>query len=233
MNRIFSKNFLDEVNVVVSFLIWHLDWRTNRCVTNDDDHHLDFYRWPWIKKKMMGLRRVAASTCRSTSFFSWLDRFYFFLPTPNRPSRVNRIESVKETDVFSSKRLRKGEKRRCDSSFVTESIVGHVPSSSFPVWSRHMEMELFQPLNNTNQKLSSLFEKGKKEKKVELYFILFHYRRYDVTVWCVCVCPWVCKILRWNFFSFATNVRLRHGVISYLIISRTGLLPFRMPRASQ
>ena len=122
MNRIFSKNFLDEVNVVVSFLIWHLDWRTNRCVTNDDDHHLDFYRWPWIKKKMMGLRWVAASTCHSTSFFSWLDRFYFFLPTPNRPSRVNRIESVKETDVFSSKRLRKGEKRRCDSSFVTESI---------------------------------------------------------------------------------------------------------------
>ena len=105
------------------------------------------------------------------SFLGWI--VFIFLPTLNRPSRVNRIESVKETDVFSSKRLRKGEKRRCDSSFVTESIVGHVPSSSFPVWSRHMEMELFQPLNNTNQKFSSLFEKGKKERKSGVVFCSF------------------------------------------------------------
>ena len=133
---------------------------------------MDFYRWPWIKKKM-GLRWLCSIYLPFHLFLFLAGSFLFFLPTLNRPSRVNRIESVKETDVFSSKRLRKGEKRRCDSSFVTESIVGHVPSSSFPVWSRHMEMELFQPLNNTNQKFSSLFEKGKKERKSGVVFCSF------------------------------------------------------------
>jgi hypothetical protein len=93
-----------------------------------------------------------------------------------------------------------------------------------------MEMELFQPLNSTNQELSSLerrkgkislLKKGQKENEenMESYFILFHYRRYDVTGSpCVCL-PVSLQDLTIKFFSFSPlRPSTRHGVISYIII---------------
>ena len=124
----------------------------------------------------------------SFSFFYW-----------HRPSRVNRIESVKETDAFSTERQREAEGKGVVTHLSWPSPLWATfppPPSGPDVW----KWNCFNFLT-ARTKSSRVSEEGKislwkRQEKMEPNFILFHYRRYDVSV---CVCPWVCKILRLSF----------------------------------
>jgi hypothetical protein len=117
--------------------------------------------------------------------------FFIFLFYWHRPSRVNRIESVKETDAFSNREAQRERER--EALWLIFRDWGHCRPRSLLllfVWSRRMEMELFQPLNSTNQELSSLERrKGKisllikSKRKRRKYGVVF-YSISLPTIWC-------------------------------------------------
>ena len=118
--------------------------------------------------------------------FSLLVFYFILFFTDDRPSRVNRIESLKETDAFPTERQR-------EALWLIFRDWGHCRPRSLLllfVWSRRMEMELFQPLNSTNQELSSLERrKGKisllikSKRKRRKYGVVF-YSISLPTIWC-------------------------------------------------
>lgn len=195
---VFTLNFADESNLYKNFrfnelkiiLIWHFDSRARRCVTNDDDH-LDFYRWSGIKmweeeEENDGVAVDSIYLPFHLLFFAGSFLFFYW----HRPSRVNRIESVKETDAFSTERQREAEGKGVVTHLSWPSPLWATfppPPSGPDVW----KWNCFNPLT-ARTKSSRVSGEGKislwkRQQKMEPHFILFHYRRYDVSV---CVCPW-------------------------------------------
>ncbi len=190
MTSVFTLNFAQSNLPKFSLfsnkltIIWHSDSRASRCVTNDDDH-LSFYRWSGSKyerrkSKWWGCDgfHLLAIPPLFLFFFCWLVFIFLKDTDPVELTESNQLKKLMHSQP-------RGRERRCDASFVTESIVGHVPSSSSgpDVW----KWNCFNPLTAwTKSSRVSSGERGnislwKRQEKVESYFILFHYRRYDVT----------------------------------------------------
>jgi len=148
-------------------------------------------------------------------FLCWLVFIFFYW---HRPSRVNRIESVKETDAFSTERQREAEGKGVVTHLSWPSPLWATfpsPPSGPDVW----KWNCFNFLT-ARTKSSRVSEEGKislwkRQEKNEVAFYSFSLP----TIWCERVClPVSLQDLAITFFSSASCVRLRHGVISYIII---------------